>query len=340
MKNVIEQIIRNLHSYSVFVIIGIIIYLFYEFFIATKIKSWKENKKLLILILLSILLPFCNCIAITFMLYDIMEMRKIQLYLIATFVKVPALILIFSYFGKSLGIDYLFLVILIIGIYLSACHFFNTFSQGKNNKFEETADIVFEDKKISVHSQTLRILSIITRFSFIYFLSTVIMSFLEFITPKAFIVNVIANAEHLNVIEFLLISLTRYICIPNDITLFASMVAGGMNIKYFFTPIVIGTLFNISECITIFTFLKKKFLFFAMVAASTIATCLNTMIVSLLFNNSFSFNYDLSKVNNYIKIVNILNLNPNSFLRYVSTIMIIILAVCYMLLPFYNKGNQ
>ena len=329
--NILEQVNYNLYSYSPFVVMGIIIYLLYEICINKIFKNVNDLIKNIIPFMITVSLPFCSCIAITFLLYRTSEKNKIILYTLALFIKVPVLLLIKTYFGLYYLYSYIFIIIFIL-LYLIIT---------SNKKININANIIINGINDNTENKFIikDAINNVVRFVYIYFLSLVMMSVIEVIIPNILFIKYMSYVENIRFNEVLFISITKYICMPNDLSTFAMMVASGLNIKYVSLLIIVGSIFNITEIIIILIFIKKKILLIIYYLLAIVTSLIHMIIIDIFYKNSFNINYDLSKTNNYVEIVNILNINPNNLFRWISVI-IILLVVAYNIYLLLNNINN
>ena len=329
--NIIEQINYNLYSYSSFVVIGIIIFILYKLAINIIFKDINNIIKNIILFALAVGLPFCSCIAITFLLYETNEKRKILLYIFSLFIKAHTIVLINAYFGEVGMYSYIFAVSIIIIIYLCIYNLSKRICLNKDLKeYYEVIDI-----------RNIKILLIyISKFIYIYFISIVIMSIIESFIPNEYIIKLLSNTDKMMLKDVISLSIIKYICMPNDLTTFASMVATGLDIKYLAVLILVGTTFNIAEIITIFMFVKEKILILIMIISNIISTLLFMFVITFVLNNEFSLNYDLTNVNERMDLVNALNINPSNLFRWISVIIILLFVAHNIYMLFNNVNNR
>ena len=330
--SILEQVNYNLYSYSPFVVMGIIIYLLYEICINKIFKNVNDLIKNIIPFIISVSLPFCSCIAITFLLCRTSEKNKIILYTLALFIKVPVLLLIKTYFGLYYLYSYIFLIIVLIFLYLIIT---------SNKKININANTIINEINDNTENKFIikDAINNMVRFVYIYFLSLVMMSVMEVIIPNILFIKYMSYVDNIRFNEVLFISITKYICMPNDLSTFAMMLASGLNIKYVSLLIIVGSIFNITEIITILIFIKKKLLLIIYYLLAIVISLIHMIIIDIFYKNSFNINYDLSKTNNYVEIVNILNINPNNLFRWISVI-IVLLFVAYNIYLLLNNINN
>ena len=329
--NIIEQINYNLYSYSSFVVIGIIIFILYKLAINTIFKDINNIIKNIMLFALAVGLPFCSCIAITFLLYETNEKKKIILYIFSLFIKVHTIVLINAYFGEVGMYSYIFAAGIFIIIYLGIYNFIKKIFLNKDiNNYYEVINI----------RNIKKILMYISKFIYMYFISIVIMSVIESFIPNEYIIKLLSNTGKMMLKDVISLSIIKYICMPNDLTTFASMVATGLDIKYLAVLILVGTTFNIADIITIFMFIKEKIFILIMIISNIISTLLFMFVITFFLNNKFSLNYDLTNVSDSIDLVNALNINPSNFFRWISVVIILLFVAHNIYMLFNNINNR
>lgn len=311
LKSIVERVVFNLYSYSGYLVIGILVFLLFEKVLSCKHKFLNSCTSYFTLIILASFLPFCNCIAISYLLYNRSEREKILLYILATFCKPANLILVYAYFGIVAFIFYVLLLVVYILVYLLL------------NKNKNTTDLESDDT-----TKTM------LRFVFIYFVATIIMSIVEVIVPSKLILASLSNLQNFNIINVIILSIVRYSCMPSDLTSIASLIASGLSSKYLFILIYFAVTVNISELIVLCVFAKNiKYL----LISNVLISALGFVILSIAPNGIIGIEYDLSRIETSIAFASIFNISLSSIVRQISSLAIVILSFIYIINLYKNN---
>lgn len=326
---IIENVISNLYSYAVYIVLGIIIYFIIRL-LTIKLKLG-ENIVKIVIIFLSLFLPICSCISITFLLYKktVKDEKFILIaYIISVFFNISAFIYIYIF----LGVFALFIYILIPLIVLIVIYKFLDIEIGNNQnnnidyKEKEIVNNIQTDKnnEISFKKRIIEEVSYVSRFVFVHYIGIFIFSVIIVLFKSIQYVDITNN----NTTIFLLNNiLFKYSCIPYDIATIREFLYRGYSVTFVVPVFVVSVIANIPEVLLLINRLKNKYIIFVTIIMSSIFVGL----LSSFFGNNdalrkISINYD----DKLFTLANNLNINPNGLVRNASIIIYIILFLYFI----------
>lgn len=312
LYDLVMNIYYNLYSYTIYIIIGIVIYLS-VLFLHFKLKLSEKATKIII-ILLAMFLPICSCVSITFLLYNKIvkdEKLMIALYLLSVYFNIPAMILLKIYIGNLVLIMYILILFITLIVILN-------FVKDNNLKKE-----IVENKQYTItFSNELNYLS---KFVFIHFIGILIMSAINILFKSVQYIDILNEDKNILLIFFDNVIL-NYSCIPNDIQNFVKFIYKGYSIFLIMPILFFSTIINIPELLLLFSRLKSKIKLFITIIVSS-------SLISLLFfifdNNDMIGNISINYDDRLYKVANLLNVNPSNFFRIISIIIYIVLVLYY-----------
>lgn len=306
----IEQIAYYIYSYSVYIVSGNIFYILIVSLISNRVAKRKCNIKVLdaILFISTVLIPLCNCFAITYVLFkkiNINDKKIIIYYLSATFFKISGLLMIYIFFDIFVLLIW---IIVFIVLLLISCIIYNLF-------INKTIEMVrFRTIKDMAND--------IIEFNSYYLIGMMLMLIVSYMIPYEYYLYLLNKVRELNFIDITCMIATKYICFPSDIKSFVELCAQGLNAKYLFYYIIVGTLLNIQELILLNIYVRKKHLFIVYTFIITFVFLFTLIILNISQNKYIIF--DLSMAERFDYIINLLNVMFNNLIRIISGIVLIV----------------
>lgn len=261
------------------------------------------------LYIIAMLIPLCNCFAITFLLYDGLQDEKhiVNLYIMSSYFKISAFILTFNYFGIIGLFIYLSIV---LGLMIFILIF--TYKNENIKKINEQIYITKTSKYLFDN---------ISKFSYRYMIGLLILSMVNSIIPTQYIMTIIARVRDISLFNFFIYSFSKYTCIPNDIIDIASYKAIGMPMFYISMLLFIGIITNIQEIYVFIIYIKNRF---------KILIC--WVIFVLLCSVVINYMNDLVVVNMNIdekiyELLELFNISFSSTIKNISSVIFIVLVL-------------
>ena len=333
LNDIVINIFFNIYSYAVYIIGGILLYEIINIMIL-KLKLDEGNAKIII-VLISMFIPICSCISITFLLYKkIIDDEKfiLMVYVLSAFFNISAFLLIYLYFGHFILYMYFFTLVLTLILINTVYEILDKKIENKNNlinsidlnnnRIDHYKNKLTCDNKFSVSEE----LKYVSNFVFIHYSGIAIMSFIYALFKSVQYLGIAIDSN--NVILFLLNNIIlKYMCIPNDVVKIAPMAYAGYRVSFIISVIVISFILNIPELLLLLTRIRNRFMIFVIVMLPSV------FIGLLLFifdnndaMNKISINYD----DKLFMLANNLNINPNGLVRDASIIIYILLFMYFI----------
>lgn len=314
LKDIIMNIFINIYSYNIYIIIGIL--LFFIISMLTQKINIDVNFTKALLLIMSLFLPICSCISITFLLYKkVIEDEKyiLIMYILSTYFNITAFLYIFLYYGKMVLYLYLFILIMVFML-------LNIFLNNIDTKDNELSK--FNKKNYSLNNNLYHI----SHFIFIHFIAIVIMSIINVLFKNTQYIDLIETNKNIPIFLFNNIIL-KYFCIPFDIIDIGKYIYNGYSISFIIPMIYISVVMNIPEFILLISFIKHKIVFYLSIVLSSaiVGTCF------YIFGNNGMINKISINYNDYLlELANALTINPTNFIRVISIIIYLVLVIYYL----------
>ena len=279
----------------------------------------KESKKLFCPLVLGAILPVCNFAAVP--LAWALWNTGTPIGVVFTFLSAAALLnpsgilSAFAYMGTELAVAWaLGAVIVSLAAGIAGTYFLNPAGSPETKPQQKT--VLVREFFVSV-----------PKLAFWLVLGILAQAFLQMLMPENLWNQILLDAEGTSFLRVFAVGLFRHVCIPDDVTLAASLVATGLRPGYAVLFLLTGVCTNLPELFVLYGMTGKKTTAVYLcitIAASAAAAFLTQMLIGADFTPLFN----LANAETYMHIANVLSIRTWMPARGICAAALLLLA-CY-----------
>lgn len=301
------------------VLVGLLLCTLVHWLIPSSLKMRNGAASVLGGLLVGIFLPICNCgvipLAVSFKRRGWCVSFVTAFYLAAIFINPATILASYGLMGPKLTGIYLFIVVIIA---LVAACFVNRFVP--DEKREISTRLSLSNSFVWSFRDLGSVLAMWC------LLGILIEGFVMTAFPASLFQSLMAMPENASPLQVILMGISRYACIPDDVPFVASLSAAGMVPSCTILLLLFGIMSNIPELMIMLGMLGKKItgclvlsvILFGGIAASFIHAVMDDGFMPLM---------DLSLSGDYLNAANILTLGIWSPARSVCALLLVVLGV-------------